>query len=215
MTTAEAIAKFSYLQDERGSPNFEDDEVLILLNMASLERLKRLVPDDQGGAVNLEMDANTLMNVRPLIYNVSTSMNSSGVITFAAINAALQTASGDAACTAHRLLGVTFTASSVDYPAKYTAHNRWATYKRNVFKTSDTNVRYKVDATNLTFYPISTTATIGITCLKTPKVMAADNSPDWDDSNMNTVIEIALQLAGQASRDHELLATIQQSNISK
>lgn len=215
MTTAQAIEKFSYLQDERGSPNFEDDEVIVLLNMAQLERLKRLIPDDQGGIVNLEMDANTLMNVRPLIYNVSTTMSAAGVITFSAVNTALQTASSDNDATIHRILGVTFTASSVDYPAKYTAHNRWGSYKRNVFKTSETNVRYKVDATNLTFYPISTTATIGITCLKTPKVMAAGVTPDWDDSNMNTVIEIALQLGAQAQRDHELLATIQQSNVSK
>lgn len=216
MTSAELIENFSILQDKRGSSNFDDTEALVFLNHAQLERLKRLIPDDQGAQVNLDLDQNTLMNVRPLIYSVSTNMNSSGVITFATVNTALQSGSGDAGCKVHRILGMSWTLGGESYPVKYTKTNNWDSYKRNVFKKAVSDApRYKVDATNIMIDPVSTTATIAINCLKTPKILTAANSPDWDDSNANLIIEIALQLAAQATRDQELLQTIQNSNVAK
>lgn len=216
MTTQELLDNFAILADKYGSPNFSDDETLVLLNNAQLERLRRLLPDDAGGIVNFDLDQNTLMNVRPLIYPITTTMNSSGIITFSAVNTALRTASGDNGCAIHRILGLRWTASSVSYPVKYTKSNNWDSYKRNSFKTgSITAPRFMVDATNITLDPASTTASITITCLKTPKILAVGNTGDWDDTNANQVIQIALQLASQATRDQELLATIQNSNVSK
>lgn len=216
MSTADLIENFSIYQDKRGSSNFDEDEALVFLNAACNERVKRLLPDDQGGQINLELDENTLMNLRPLIYPITTTMNSSGIIAFSAINTALQTASGDAGCSAHRLLGVTWTASGVSYPAKYTRINNWDSYKRNSFKSGSASApRFKADATNLTFDPASTTASISITCLKTPKILTADNSPEFDNANCELILEIALQIAAISTRDGELLASIQNANVAK
>jgi hypothetical protein len=216
MTTAEAIDKFAVLIDKYGSPNFSDDETLQFLNTAQLERLKRLIPDDQGGVVNFEFDENTLFNVRPLIYAVSTSMTSGGVVTFSTLTTALRTASGDSTCNLHRIMDIGWTVSSVTYPVHYTKHNNWNAFKRNTFKVgSSTAPRYKADATNITFDPISTSASLTFNLMKTPKIMTAVNTPDWDDSNMNLIIEIALQYAAQSIRDPELLGAIQNSNVSK
>src|SRR5690606_35004514 len=171
MTTNEAIALFSYLADERGSPNFEDDEVIDLLNMAQLERLKRLLPDDQSPVLNFELDQNTLFNVRQLIYPVTTTMTSAGVVTFSSLNTALQTASSDNGCTVHRIVDIAVTASGVERPAKFTKNNNWSSYKRNYFKAgASTAPRYKVDATNLTFEPVDVNASVRVNCMKTPKV---------------------------------------------
>lgn len=216
MTSSELLDSFALHLDKYGSPNFSEAEALVFLNHAQLERLKRLLPDDQGGMVNLDMDANTLMNVRPLIYPVSATMNGSGVVTFAAINTALQTASGDAGCKVHRILGLTWTVDNVSAPIKYTRTNVWDSYKRNVFKAGSASApRYKVDATNLTFAPVNASAALSVTCLKTPKILTADNTPDFDDYNLGLVLQIALQLASQSIRDQELLQTIQNSNVAK
>lgn len=216
MTTAELIENFSYYQDERASPNLEEDEILVCLNAAQSERLRRLIPDDQGGLINFELDSNTLFNVRRLIYPITTTMTSGGVTTFSTVQTALRTASGDAGCGVHRILGITATVESVDYPVKYTKHNNWDSYKRNTFKAGkSTAPRFKADATNLTFDPINTSASIKVTCMKTPLILTAGNSPDWDDQNCELIIQIALQLAATATRDQELLGSIQNSNVSK
>jgi hypothetical protein len=216
MTTAELIENFSILQDKRGSSSFDEDEVLKFLNLAQLERLKRLLPDDQGGVVNLDLDSNTLMNLRPLIYPISTTMNSSGLVTFSAITTALRTASSDSGCSLHRILGMTLTSSGKPYPIKYTRLNNWDSYKRNVFKAGSTTApRFKVDATNITIDPAITTATVGITCLKTPKTLTADNTPEFDDYNLSLIVEIALQYAAQSTRDFELIQTIHNTKVSQ
>lgn len=216
MSTNDLIDEFAVLIDKYGSPNFDSDETLMFLNHAQLERLRRLLPDDTGGVVNLDLDSNTLMNVRPLIYPVSTTMNSSGIISFSAVTTALRTASADSGCNVHRLLGTTWTSSGQSFPLKYTKSNNWDSYKRNVFKQGSVNApRFKVDATNITIDPASTTATITLTCLKTPKILAVDNTGDWDDYNAGIILEIALQLAAQSTRDQELIAAIQNTNVAK
>jgi hypothetical protein len=216
MTSAELIANFSYLQDERGSPNFDDDEVLVLLNMAQLERLRRLLPDDQGGVVNFEFDENTLFNVKQLIYPLSTTMSAGGVITFSALTTSLRSATSDSTCSLHRIVDLGWTKSGVSYPVKFVKNNNWYANKRNVFKAgASTAPVYKVDATNITFDPIDTSASIIVDCLKTPRIMTAINSPEWDDQNANLIVEIALQYAAQATRDQELMGMIKNSAVSQ
>jgi hypothetical protein len=215
MTTNELLVAFDVLQDSYGSDSFTQSEKLQFLNQAQLERLRRLIPDDQGG-VNFELDQNTLFHVKPLIYDVSATMTSGGVVTFSTLTTTLRSASGDSTCNLHRIAKITWRASSVDYPVKFTKHNNWDSFKRNVFKSgSATAPRYKVDATNVTFDPINTSAALTVTAIKTPKIMEAGNSPDWDSTNLNLILNIALQLASTATRDHELLSTVQNSNIAK
>jgi hypothetical protein len=201
MTTAQALSKFDILLDKYGSPYFEESEKLEFLNMAQLEVLNRMVPDSLGGVVNFEMDANTLDNLTPLIYKISATP-STGIVLKSALNTTLQAASSDASATVFRVGNVFVTSNSK--PVKFTKHNNIVSYINNVFKApSESDPRYVVTALNYTVYP-ETIGALTFTVLKTPRIMTAGNSPDWDDYVMNQVILQAVKLAGVPLRDEEI-----------
>jgi hypothetical protein len=210
MTTALAISKLDLLLDKYGSPYFEESEKLEFLNISQLEVLSRMVPDSLGGVVNFETDSNTLDNIAPLIYKISATP-STGIVLKSTLNTALQAASSDAGATVFRVGNVFVTSSNK--PVTFTKHNNIVSYINNTFKApSESAPRYVVTASNYTIYP-STTGAVTFTVLKTPKIMTAGNSPDWDDYVMNQVILQAVKLAGVPLRDQEIIQDVRISGF--
>lgn len=214
MLSSTAIEIFSILQDKYGSPNLEESEILHFLNMAQYEKFNRLLPDDMGGQVNFEFDENTSFQVKPFIYTLTGLTTTSGVLSNAVINAALVSAS-EANAEMFRILKISWTSNSKDYPVKYVKNNNINQYERNFFKDpSATNPRYSLTASGLRFYPTSDTLPITLTVIKRPRTLTNANSPEWDDYSMNQIILIALQLAGVSTRDEELIQDIRNIKVA-
>lgn len=210
MTSQDAIDKFAVLIDQYGSANFSDDETLQFLNQAQLERLRRLVPDDQGGPVNFEYDSNVLSNIKPLIITTTAETSTLGTLATSDLNGLIE-AQGFVGDTVYRILEFGWDST----PYKFLRYNDRYASEANYFKKPSTaQPRYLIYNSGYQFLPRQTYS-VRVTLIKTPKVMAVGNSPEWDDVNMNLIIEIALQYASQATRDQELLGSIQNSNISK
>jgi hypothetical protein len=223
MTSAEAISKFSYLLDTRSSPNFDNDEVLSFLNSAQLEFLARMFPDGSGqGVINFDFDRNTLSTLKQLIYTFSISADqSSGDSSryfYSSILTALRTLSGDITSTIFRFANLSVVSTTTPYaeiPVKYKRLNDLASSTVNYFKKpAETNRFYILEAPgSIRCFPaISSQLTIRL--IKNPVPMTIANSPEFDDSAMNSIISIALQYAGVGSRDQELTGQILNSKIS-
>lgn len=217
LTTQNLVDYFAIIQDKFGSPNLIEDEIVDMLNHAQMEYLNRMFPDSQGGVTNVDMDSNTLANIQPLIFTISTTMNgTTGLVTEAVLNTALQTESSDANATCFRVLSADITSDSITYPVKYAKHNNITAYERNFFKKpSVTNARYTLVGKGIRFYPIDATKTLKITCVKNPKTLnlADPINPELKDYALYQVLMIALELAGISTRDGELLQTIQANTI--
>jgi hypothetical protein len=217
MSTQELVNYYAILLDKWGSPNLIEDEIVDTLNHAQMEYLNRLFPDSQGGIANVETDSNTVANIKPLIYTISTTMNgTTGLVTEATLNTALQTESGDANSNYFRVLSVNLTSDGIIYPVRYIRQNNlWAT-ERNFFKKPEvTNPRYTTTGKGLRFYPIDATKTLSITLVKNPKKLslAPVVDPEFDDYTLYQILMIALQLGGISIRDGELLQTIQMNTV--
>jgi hypothetical protein len=206
MTQQKAVDIFAILQDKYSSPNLITSEVIDLLNMAlSGEYMNRLFPDNQGGVVNFEMDQNVVVNIQPLLWTITTTMNTSGIVTSTAINTALRTATGNSSDVYFRIGSIGMTG----YPVKYV--------KQNIFKTpTTTKPRFTFLASGLQFYPTDTTKTLTINVVKKPRLLAvADLATECEmnDYLMYNVIGIALKLAGIATREEELIADARNSGV--
>jgi hypothetical protein len=226
MTSAQVITKFAVLQDQYGSANFSDDETLGFLNMAQLEVLGRMMPDSLGGSVNFDLDSNVLMNVGNLIYTVQNSvMNSDGSFPFDDLNTLIRTISGDSTCEAFRILNIAIKSTSNStsrIPIKYTRSNDITAVINNVFKAPSTSsFRYTIEGLvgpglqkpGIRFFPANTGVFIDFTIMKTPRIMTAINSPEFNDYMMNQVILKALDLAAISTRDNELTGELRNSSI--
>lgn len=218
MTQQSAVNIFAILQDKYGSANLSNSEVIDLLNMAlSGEYMNRLFPDNQGGVVNFEQDSNVTANIQPLIWTITTTMNSSGVVTDATINTALQTATGNASDTYFRIGSIGLTNSGTTYPVKYIKQNQVWSFSRNTFKApSLTNPKFTLVGSGLQFYPTDQTKTLTINVVKKPRLLAvADlaNNCELNDYTMYNVIAIALKLAGVATREEELINDSRMSGV--
>lgn len=213
MTIQQAIDYCTILQDKYGSPNVIDDEWLNYLNHGINEYLNRLVPDSEGGVVNYEMDKNTINNLKPLIYPVTVQMDSDGLVTDAAITGALQTEGAESGASWFRVMSLGFTVSG--YPIRYVRQNNLFPFKKNYFKQPTlTSARYTTIAKGLSFEPVATSTDITLTVIKRPRILSLSPvvDPEFDDYAMYNVIMIALQLAGVATRDEEIISDIK--NIS-
>lgn len=219
MTTNQAIDKFNVLQDRRGAPDLEVDEVLQFLNQAQLEVLNRMFPDSAGGVVNFEIDENTLMNLQPLIVRVDVNTTSpagdSCIVSLSDLNTALTSASGR---TLFRVLNLGAFISSTPFivkPIKFVKNNNINQYFNNAFKKpSSDRFLYTFTESQFIIYPVPLSF-VRFTTVVNPTIMTIDNSPDWDDYMMNQVIAVALEYAQISTRDSELLGSIQNANISK
>jgi hypothetical protein len=209
MTTAELVSYFSVLQDKYGSPNVISTEIVSFLNHATNEWLNRLMPDSEGGVVNFEEDSNVTAQVRPLIYTISISTDSNGLLTDTAINTALSTAVGSAA-TIFRPMSIVVGTS----PAKYVKHNNIGAYLKNSYKAPTTSFRLYTDiSAGYQFYPQSTTS-LSFTLMKAPRVLVSGSvDPEFDDYVMYNILSIALSYAGIATRDGELQQLIQSNSL--
>src|SRR5882724_3213344 len=105
MTTAQVIVRCKTIIDKYGSPTIQDSEWVGHLNAAQNEVMNRVIPDNEGGVVNLEADENVLENFKPLIFPVST-IPVSGLIALTVLDTLVQTASGDATCEVFRVLNI-------------------------------------------------------------------------------------------------------------
>jgi hypothetical protein len=216
MTTQTAVDIFAILQDKYGSPDLDPDEVVHLLNMATYEWLNRLVPSNLGGAVNFELDSNTLANIKPLIYSITGTMNGSGVLTNAVITAALVTAGAEATATWYRIGNVGITVSSKTYPAKFVRHNDYLAFVRNYFKRGKaTKPIYTIRQDGLKFDPIDAVSSLSLVVVKHPKLLSLVGpvNPELDDQAMYNIIMIALKFAGVSTRDEELIMDIRNTSL--
>lgn len=197
MTTNEAILKLQLLLDKTGSPYFTTDEYLSFLNMAQNEVLSRMVPDTLGGVTNFDIDSNTAANIQPLTTRVTCSPvvsdSTSSLLPYSTINAALTASFGESS-TVFRVMALSIGTT----PIKYSRVNDVTPKRNNIFKNS--GYLYTLLNGTIRIYP-STTSDVFVHAIKTPRILTAINSPDWDDYVMNQVIQVAYQMATVATRD--------------
>lgn len=216
MTTQTAVDIFAILQDKYGSPDLDSDEVVHLLNMAIYEWLNRLVPSNHGGVVNFELDANTLSNIKPLVFPITGTMSGSGVLSNATINAALVTAGAEATATWYRVANVGITIDDSLYPAKFVKHNDYLAFVRNYFKRGKAKKPiYTLRADGLKFDPVDASNTLTLTIIKHPKLLSLTGpiNPELDDQAMYNIIMIALKFAGVSTRDEELIMDVRNTAL--
>ncbi len=172
--------------------------------MANLEYIKRLMPSNEGGVVNIEQTQLVFNNVHPLIYEVGgMAMNASGVITAAAVQAKLDAASSSTEPIMY-IMNVSASTGGNMYPVKYTRHNDWYEFERNTLKRGDTeNPRYRYNKVNFTFSPIDPLSAISMSLLKTPKDidLGGGVTSELPAHTHKTVVELAVELASVAIRE--------------
>jgi len=203
MTTAEAVSYFQILIDKYGSPSVITSEVYTYLNHAINEYINRLLPDTEGGIANWEQDENVMANLQPLIFNLSLTP-SAGLLSIANINAALVTASHAGA--EYLRVG---SMGKGNTPIRYMKENNHFAYLRNIFKRpSSTVLRYTVSAGGLQIYPTTTTGPILLNVIKKPRPLSVSVNPELGDYQMYSIVCAAVQLAGVAVRDAELIESL-------
>lgn len=217
MTTQQAVDLLNILQDKYGSPSVDEDEAVDMLNMAMFEWLNRLFPSNLGGVVNFELDANTLTNVKPLVFAVTLTSNSSGFITNAAITAALVSFGAPAGSTWYRIGSLGIIVDDKRYPIKFQKHNNKENSFRNYFKKPlyPNRLKYQIQQDGIQCNIAAALSLIAMTVVKTPRLMnlLGTGEPELDDQNMYNIIAIALKLAGVATRDEELIMDIRNTAL--
>lgn len=207
MTITQMHEYFDLLLDKSGSPYFEDSEKDLFINMAQLEYVKQLMPSNEGGVVNIELDQVVYNNVYPLVYDITgLSMNASSNVPVATIQTALDTASSSTEKILY-VLNVSWTKSGAILPVKYTRHNDWFEFERNSFKQgSSDQPRYKYNKTNFTFSPLDQAAVIALSLVKSPKNVSLAGPVDSElpDHTHKKIVEMALDIATVPLRDGDL-----------
>ena len=221
MLTTDLINYCTVLADKYSSPNVVQTEWLSFLNHATNEYMNRLSPDNQnvsvqGGSVNYETDKNVITNIQPLIYQLSgLAMNSNGVLTDSVTNTALQATAGNSSASYWRIMATAATVGGVTYPAKYVRQNNLYEFQRNYYKKpTTTNPKYTMVSGGIQFFPTNTSATLNVTVIKKPYVLAVSpvQNPELPDYCLYEIIAIAVQLSGVSIRDEELITDVR--NIS-
>lgn len=216
MTTQNAVDIYNVLLDKYGSPSIEPDEIVGHLNMATFEWLNRLSPDNQGGIVNFEFDANVAQNIKPLVFTITENMDSNGLLSNSDINAALVTESSDAAATVFRVMSIGITVSGVTYPVTFLKQNNIWRFNRNYFKRpTTTKSRFTFVSNGLVFYPTNTTGNLIITVIKNPKLLSLTGpvNPELSDYSLYQIIAIALKLGGIEIRDENLIEDVRLAGL--
>lgn len=204
MTITEMHQLFDIISDKEGIPYFTDDEKDLLLNRAQIETIRELLPDQLNpNAVNVETSSIVFDNVEDLVYEVSGINTSSGELTKATINTALQAASGDSE-DYWLILNVSYDGK----PCKHVRHNDWYKFQANDFKTASADVpQYRGLSSKLVFLPVDDTASIGLTLLKNPVEvdLGTVTNCELPDSMHTRVVAIGLEFAGISARDEALM----------
>lgn len=206
MTIAEQHAYFDLLLDKTGDPYFTPAEKDSFISQAALEYVKRMLPSNEGGVVNLEFDQVIFSNIDTLVFETAGLAPSSlGKILRSSVQTALNTASGSTEPFIY-VLNVNWTKGSTIYPVKYVRQNEWYEFERNVFKQGKASKpTYKQDALNFTFSPVDTTASVKFTLLKQPKTVSLTGPVNCDlpTSTHKAVTELAVELAMLATREFQ------------
>lgn len=205
MDSAAMHEYFNVLIDKQGGAYFDDTDRDRFINMAQIEYVKELLPSNEGGAVNLEFDHVNFHNIQPLVYQTAgLSANSSGEITTASVQTALNTASSSTEPYMY-VMNVSWTKSGATYPVKFTRHNDFYEIELNSFKQGkSTRPRYRHLGTKFVFSPIDTSASIKFTLLKQP-VDVELNVTDCElpSHTHKKITEMAVDLAILSLRDSE------------
>jgi hypothetical protein len=199
---------FDLLTDKVGSPYFTDDEKYSFINKAQVEYLRRLLPSNEGGVVNLENDHVVFSNAFTLVFETGVlNPSSTGEITRTSVQSALNVVSGSTEPFVFPL--------NVSYnglPCRYTRHNDWYEMESNSFKRgSSTEPRYRQEALKFVVAPPLSTANVQFTLLKQPREVGAGVDSEYPGVTHKTIVELAVELASVAMRDAEL----NQSNQSQ
>lgn len=198
---------FDLLTDKVGTSYFISTEKDQFITNAQLEYVKRLMPSNEGGVVNLELDQLILNNIYTLIYETGTlNPTSSGLIAKTTVQTALNTASGSTDPFIY-VMGVSWTSGGSTVPVKFTRHNDWAATILNTFtQGTNTEPRYKQSAPSFTFSPVNQTASVVFTLLKQPKPvsLSTPTSSELPPHTHKTIVELAVELASTSIRDQEL-----------
>lgn len=216
MTTQKAVNIFKILIDKYGSPEVIDSEIVDYLNMATYEWLNRLIPDNQGGIVNFEADSNVAMQIRPLIYNLTLSLDANDKITDEKLADKLRVQVEDQNACVFRIGNIGVVVSNITYPAKYVSSNSLWVFQRNYFKkASSTKPLYTYVKDGYQFYS-DPGGDIKITVIKKPSAISLTPivvNPELDDYAMYSIIMIAVKMAGIAIRETELLQDMRLAGI--
>lgn len=211
MTIAQMATLFDLLQDKYGSPYFTNSEKTVFFNRAHVAFVRELLFPEEGDEnskqVNIEYSQDTISAVAPLIFTLpAISMNSSGYITKASIQTSLNAMQNGAIV--WRPLSIGLVSGGDKHPVSYVRHNDWWKFQENYFKvpTLD-NPKCKETITEYQFLPVNLTAQIYFDILKYPLVVDIDGgiSSDLPDFTHDTIVAIALSMAGVCSRDQALL----------
>ncbi len=219
MTTLKVFEIFNILQDKYGAPYFPAEWLVDLFNMASNEYLHDLLPEEGGEGMNFDFDSNVTNNIQPLIWTVTPATNSSGLLTEAVLNTAIQTVSMDTEAELFRVMSIGLTASGKTYPVRYVKQNNLQAFEDNTFKkpTSPNKVKYTFTGSGLQFYPQATTSGLTITVIKTPKKVSLDPviDPEWSDYVCYNLIAKMLKYAGITTGSEELINDIRMTQIAQ
>lgn len=217
MTVTEMTTLFDVLQDKYGSPSFLDSEKELFLNRAQLQYVNDMLPDNDGGIINIEKNQDTFKNISPLVFDLGyMNMSGTGEILKSDVVTKLQLASPGASLL--RELSIGWTIGSDKKPVKYTRKNDWYEFQRNFFKKPKlSSPRYHENSTAYVFEPIHPGAKIYFTVLKYPTKMSISTptSCELPDHTHDDIVVRALILAGVASRDELLVSLTDAKNKIK
>lgn len=202
MTSTQMHSYFDLLLDKQGAPYFSADNKDLFINMAQVEYIKQLLPSNEGGVVNFEFDHIQTSNMVTLMYEVtSTAMSATGEILKSAVQSAL-----DSASSSTEPFMFVANVSVGGYPAKYTTHNDWYEFSKNIFKVSSTTQpRFKELGTKFVFSPVAQSSTVKFTLIKEPKdIELGVTDSELPPHTHKAVVELALDLATVSIRDVEL-----------
>ena len=206
MTSTEMSDLFDLIQDKKQAPYFTNEEKELFLQRAAIEFVNTLLPDNQGGEINLERDSVVFENIRPLVYSISTTMNGDGAVSMSAINAELVSDS-HAGAEPMYIMSVGYKIGAEEYPVIFTRHNDFLRLNRNLFsKPTPTRPRYTLANNGLLVRPINEAAAINITLLKYPiKIVIGSVDCDLPEKTHTDIVATALQMAGIATRDEVMM----------
>lgn len=211
MTLQEVFDIVDILQDKYGAPYFPTDWKVKVFNQAQRRYVNTLIPDNQGGEVNMELDSNTLQNLKPLIYTVSVNTNS-GLLSNSNLETVLAAAS-HAGAKPRRLLAIRATDDNTNfYPVRFARYNNIWAFFDNSFKrpVAPHKMRWSPVATGYQFYPTSDTTNLLVTVLKDPRDVSISPAvaPEWDNHVISYILVEMLKLLGIATRDEELITQV-------
>lgn len=199
---------FDIIQDKYSAAYFTETEKDMLFNHAQQLYVNEMLPDNQGGIVNIEHSSLIETNAQPLIYNLTgLNMDSEGKIANSTLQTDLNTLSGDTK-PVRAILAVYFEKDGETFPISYTRYNDYAKMEPNHFKkASASKVKYLLESNGLLVRPIDETLDITVSVLKSPRRVSINPVVDCElpEHTHNYIVAIAIESAGVASRDEALV----------